>query len=62
MVKMRMRIMMMKKIRKLMRILMILTRMFCPLHMPAEEHVCDFDYQVKSIPISSGLDDNAIFR
>ena len=23
-----------------------ISRMFCPLHMPAEEHQCDFDYQV----------------
>merc|ERR1711874_602086 len=23
-------------------------RMFCPLHMPAEEHQCDFDYQAEA--------------
>ena len=27
-------------------ILMIMRRMFCPLHTPAEEHACSFDYQV----------------
>ena len=25
---------------------MIIFRMFCALHTPAEEHQCDFDYQV----------------
>ena len=34
------------KMMKLMRILMIVPRMFCPLHTPAEKHACDFDYQV----------------
>ena len=34
------------KMMKLMRILMIMPRMFCPLHTPAEKHACDFDYQV----------------
>ena len=29
--------------------LMIIFRMFCPLHTPAEEHQCDFDYQVSTI-------------
>ena len=28
--------------------LMIIFRMFCPLHTPAEEHQCDFDYQVSN--------------